>query len=224
MHDMKRTFGIETNNERQVHKTIEAMVKEKKIDPKLPYNAKEAIAMKAIVENFILNEAKIDKEDWESMVIDKFHVETKKRKDDSKVQVVYCRMVDARDVNKLRSKMADIDKEISSKLINYVHQAAFQRWKIFESMAWQFRKEGKSTKIWHGKTDFLLLVKEKSDIQKWADIAPRFIPEHLLVDFDVGKLNEEDEEYYNQLQKDRYDENVAKNEVLKENIKKDEKE
>merc|ERR1712002_238339 len=114
------------------------------------------------------------------------------------------------------------DKETSSKLVNYVHQSAFQRWKIFDTMAWQYHKEGKSAKIWHGKSDFLLLVKEKNDTQKWSDLAPRFVPEHLLVDFDIGKLNKEDEEYYNVLQKDRYDENVAKNEVLKEQITNDE--
>ena len=222
MNDMKRTFGVETNNERQVDKTIKALENEKKIDAKLSYKVKESIAMKVIVENFILNEAKIDKEEWESMFIDKFHIGTKKKKDNSRVQVIYCRMANPKDTNIIRSKMAEMDKETSSKLVNYVHQSAFQRWKIFDTMAWQYRKEGKSAKIWHGKSDFLLLVKEKNDTQKWSDLAPRFVPEHLLVDFDIGKLNKEDEEYYNVLQKDRYDENVAKNEVLKEQITNDE--
>ena len=90
MHDMKRTFGVETKNERQIDKTIKAMEKEKKIDNKLSYKEKEGIAMKVIVENFVLNEAKVDKDDWESMVVDKFHVVTKKLKDESIVQIIYC--------------------------------------------------------------------------------------------------------------------------------------
>ena len=218
MLDMKRTFGVETKHERHIDITIKAMEKEKKIDPNITYKEKESAAMKAIIENFVLNEAKIDKDDWEAMLVEKFHVGIKKQKDNSRVQVIYCRMVNPRDVNLIKSKMADKDQSVSSKLVNYVHQSAYQRWKIFDNMAWQYRRQGKSTKIYHGKTDFLLLVKEPNDPQKWADIAPRFVPEKLLVDFDIGKLSEEDEEYYTALQNDRFEENIARNEALKDKI------
>ena len=59
---------------------------------------------------------------------------------------------------------------------------------------------------------------EKDDPTKWADIAPRFIPEEVLVDFDTGKLNPEDEIYYKQFRADKMVENIARNEKLKQDI------
>ena len=218
MFEMKRTFGVVTKHERQIGMTIKAMEKEKKIDPNIPYKEKEGAAMKAIVENFILNEAEILKEDWEDMKPEKFHPGVKKMKDGSRVQVVFCRLDNDKDVNKIRSNMADKPEEISNKMTNYVHQSAYQRWKVFDNMAYQLRQKGKSTKIWHGKHDFLLLAKEKGDPQKWSEVAPRFIPEDVLIDFDVGLLSKEDDEYYKVLQKERFDENVAKNEAIKNKI------
>ena len=53
-------------------------------------------------------------------------------------------------------------------------------------------------------------------------MAPRFVPEYLLINFDIGKLNQEDEVYYKQLQLDRFNENIIKSEKLKEAINNEE--
>ena len=224
MRDMKRTIGIETKHERQVDITIRALENERKIDKKLNYREKEGAAMKAIVDTFITKEAGIDKEEWEDTPIDKLHIGIKKDNDGNKHQVIYCRLVDPKDANRLRAKMGDKPKHIQNKLTNYVHQAAFQRWKIIDNIAFQYRKnEGKSTKIWHGRSDFLLLVKDKNDTTKWSEVAPKIIPENVLVDFDVGILSPEDDEYYKALKNDKYEENLAKNELLKKRKEEEEK-
>ena len=103
-------------------------------------------------------------------------------------------------------------------MTNYVHQAAFQRWKIYDSIAYQYRQNGKNTKIWHGHNDFLLLVKDKDDKSKWSEQAPKLIPENLLIDFDIGVLNEEENTYYQQWSIDKFNENVARSNKMKEQI------
>ena len=102
MNDMKRTFGVETNHERQINMTIKELEREQKLNPALPYKEKVSHAMKAIVEHFVLNDATLDKEDWEDMTIEKLHMGIKKRKDDTKVQVIYCRLKDSSNVNRIR--------------------------------------------------------------------------------------------------------------------------
>ena len=56
---------------------------------------------------------------------EKFHPGVKKMKDGSRVQVVFCRLDNDKDVNKIRSNMADKPEEISNKMTNYVHQSAY---------------------------------------------------------------------------------------------------
>ena len=201
MRDQKRTIGVEFRHENQIDITIKYLEKEGKIDPTIKKVEKEGIAMKMMIENYVLHEVKIPKEEWEDMKIDKFHSCVKTDKSSMKSQIVYCRFVDPRDATAIRTSLADKPKHISNKLVQYVHPSAYNRWKIYDSIAYQYRLKGNNTKIWHGRSDFLLLVKSKSDKSKWSTQAPRIVSENLLVDFDIGKLSDDDEEYYNQLKR-----------------------
>ena len=140
MGDMKRTVGVQTNHENQVNLTIQALIKEGKLTAEVPKAKKETVAMKLIAEQFILYKVGIPKEDWEEMVIEKLHSGTRKDKSGNKNQIIYCRFKDTRDATNIRLKMADKPQEISNQLVNYVHDAAYQRWRIYDNIAYQYRQ------------------------------------------------------------------------------------
>ena len=65
-----------------------------------------------------------------------------------------------------------------------------------------------------GKHDFLLKTKKKGDTQTWDNIPPRIIDN--LPEFEIGKLNKEDEKEEKIQREERRKNMIERNNVLKE--------
>ena len=131
----------------------------------------------------------------------------------------------ARDANKIRSRLGnpEVPKEVSNRVTGFVHEAAWQRHKAYSNLAYILRTtKGLNTKIYHGKSDFLLLAKSKSDKTKWNLVAPRIVDTTILPGFNVGKISPEESEYFLESNKDKYEETIERSKKMKKQIEEEE--
>ena len=56
------------------------------------------------------------------------------------------------------------------------------RYKIYDNIAYELRKRGKQTRIWAGRHDFYLRVKDRSDLRMWGGNTP------IIILTRVGKM------------------------------------
>ena len=76
---MRRTRGIINKSDKMVELVVDQLVKNNKIDKKMPINYKRQVAAKALVDKFMTEEMKFTKEEWKNIEIANIH--TGKRKD-----------------------------------------------------------------------------------------------------------------------------------------------
>ena len=220
MTEMRNTIGIKTKSDNAINLIVQEMDKAKP-NRKLTKEQKRISAARNFLEDFVKNKLKIENEEWKAMNIEKIHVGKIKDTDGLRVEVVYVMLDKTSDVSYIKSKLPDIEDAISNRIINYVHESAYQRFKSFEHIAYNYRQKNMNTRIFNGKYDFLLLVKAKGDNTKWTDIPPTIIDEDLLNDFDVGILSPEDKAFDDLNRIERKNKLVMKNNKIKEMIAKD---
>ena len=105
------------------------------------------------------------------------------------------------DLVEFNEQIRNTNEETNNRVCNFIKPNSFKRFQYIDHMAWEARQRGKKTKINIGKHDFLLLIKEKSDINQWKNIAPRIIEN--LPDFEIGDLSEEEKKEEKSQQEER---------------------
>ena len=171
-----------------------------------------------MVDNFITQEMKYSKEEWNQTKIEGIHTGSKKDKQGNKNEIIYITFENYNDNKIFKEKLKEVSEEISDRICPYIHGKAFERFKYIDHLAWETRKRNKKTKIIMGKHDFLLLTKDKNDNQPWQNIPPRII--NNLPEFNIGKLNENDKKEEMKQREERRRELENRN----KNIKKQEEE
>ena len=85
-----------------------------------------------------------------------------------------------------------------------------ERFKFFDGIAHKYRQHGQNTKIWLGRFDFQLRIKNKDDYRKWSEIPPFITPENMPL-FNVGKMT------VDTIREIRDDELERRNRILEQN-------
>ena len=146
--------------------------------------------MKALAQNFILNDLKLPKDQYQNTKISKIWDEVRQNH-----EIINVTFNGKDDIARINTNLKNLNKENSNKIYQYVPKSILSRYKGFEEAAYRVRidnKNGVNTKIRAGKDDLVLLVRNKSDKTPWNMIHQTVIPLDLEADFEVGELTKED--------------------------------
>ena len=186
----KRTMGIVMRTDDMTEVMIKQLEKEGKLKD-MKKEEKQVIARRRLVDHCMSTELGIDKEEWSKCKIKKIHNEIKNDKDGKKREVMYVQMNSIDDVNKVKMKLQDFEQELNNRIIPYNHPKSYERFRKLDQYAYEIRKRGQQTKIYNGKYDYKLIVRNRGDKTKWSEIPPIVNPMDLP-ELRVGKLSEED--------------------------------
>lgn len=196
-------------------KLIEEVVKLDKDDNKSRFEKRQT-AMKEILNNIYINKLKIEKESVKELRIEKMEYEQKLINGDKK-DFIHVTFSDVEHNKIIKKNLINLDKNDNIKISDNIPVQMMDRYKIYDGIAYAIRKKGKQTRIWNGRHDFYLRVKDKDDLRLWGEIPPLITPHNMPL-ARVGKVSKETEVEIKDNENNRIDEIIRRNK-LKEQFK-----
>ena len=86
---MRKTKGIIYESEKMVELVVEQLVKNGKVEKKTDMNTKRRIAAKMLVDKFMVEEMRFDKEEWKDIQIESIHTGKRKNKEGKTNEIIY---------------------------------------------------------------------------------------------------------------------------------------
>jgi len=186
----RRSLGIVFNSENMVKLVVKQLENNKKITINETNENKRKIAAKVLVDSFVVNDVKYDKNDWKNTVIESIHMGKKKDAKGKPNEIIYLKFKEIEEIKMFKNQLKTASEEINNRIIPYVSHNSYDRFQAIDNLAYESRRRGLKTKIIFGKYDFLLLTKDKKDPTNWYNIPPRILED--LPEFNVGQINEDD--------------------------------
>ena len=180
------TIGLMLSQENAVDDLVKAMTQNGKLKKEHTDKFKKKMATKTYMNKILTEELGVPKELYDDDRLNKIHYGKRKGKDNTMKEIIFLHFKYKENSNIVIKATHNVDKEISEKIVKFVHPKGYQRWKYIDSIAWGYRQKGFRTKVFIGKQDYLLNVKTKEDATKWGDLAPIII--EGSPEFDVGQL------------------------------------
>ena len=156
---MSRTLGIRIGNTGLIEKTTNKLIELNKISKNINPNQQKQQTLKALAQNFILNELKLPKDQYLNTNINKIWDEERQN-----CEIINVTFKEKQDIARINSNLKNLNKQNSNKIYQYVPNSILKRFKGFEEAAYKLRidnQNGVNTKIRAGKDDLVLLVRQK---------------------------------------------------------------
>ena len=189
---MSRTLGIRIGRVGMIEQTKDKLIELGELNLKLTKDQQKAQTLKALAQNFILNDLKLSKQEYANTIVTKIWQE--ERQDCEIINVTFKTKTD---IARINSNLKNLNKENNNKMFQYVPNSLLKRFRGFEAAAYKLRIDNQNsinTKIRAGKTDFVLLSRQKTDKTPWSQIQQTLVPVEMDAKFEVGEISKKDME------------------------------
>ena len=87
---------------------------------------------------------------------------------DKRMDYIHVTFKELDDMKKVKKNLKNLENDQNIKVTDCIPLSLMDRYKIYDNIAYELRKRGKQTRIWAGRHDFYLRVKDRSDLRMWG--------------------------------------------------------
>ena len=186
---MNRTLGVRLGPKGFIKHVMNQLQANKRYKENDSYDSRYRMALHYCLNRFFEADLKMKQEEYKDIKIEEI-IES----DTIDCDIVNIKFKTISDITKVNSKFKNLNDNNRNKIFQYVPKQIKERYKAFETAAYEVRKDKENkvnTKIRASKNDLILLVRYKHDKTPWNTIEPTDLPE-IEADFEVGRLRAED--------------------------------